>query len=75
MYMDETCKSVGKKYGGNMKSKKFSMKLTLNKKTIVNLNGNAMKEVHGGIIPTYGRTSCGTDCYSGVFPKCPCICV
>jgi hypothetical protein len=62
-----------------MKSKKFSMKLTLNKKTIANLNDNAMKEVHGGIetisacpIPacivshTYCHTSCATDCYSEI---------
>jgi hypothetical protein len=79
MYMREACKSMGKKYGGNMKTKKFSMKLTLNKKTIVNLNDNAMKEAHGGIsetcrCPTYGVTSCGTDCYSGVLFPCPWVC-
>jgi hypothetical protein len=60
-----------------MKSKKFRMKLTLNKKTIVNLNDNAMKEVHGGksetcFCYTYGRTSCGTDCYSEVGTPFPC---
>jgi len=67
-----------------MKSKKFSMKLTLNKKTIVNLNDNVMKEVHGGVPPTYytycqtcGLTSCGTDCYSeaGSPFHCKWVCV
>jgi hypothetical protein len=64
MYRDEACKSMGKKYGGNMKSKKFSMKLTLNKKTIANLSDNAMKEAHGGITQTYGFLSCTSICYT-----------
>ena len=60
-----------------MKFKKFSMKLTLNKKTIANLNDNVMKEVHGGksetcFCPTYGLTSCGTDCYSEAGDPFPC---
>ena len=60
-----------------MKSKKFSMKLTLNKKTISNLNDNAMGEVLGGesetcLCPTYGWTSCDTDCFSEVGGPFPC---
>jgi len=31
-----------------MKTKKFSKKLTLNKKTIADLNNGEMKNVHGG---------------------------
>jgi hypothetical protein len=32
-----------------MKSKTFSKRLTINKKTIVDLNVDKMKDVHGGI--------------------------
>jgi len=35
-----------------MKTKRFSKKLTLNKKTVADLKSNEMKEVHGGIIIT-----------------------
>jgi len=42
-----------------MKTKKFEKKLVLSKKTIVNLNGNAMTKVLGG-----ATTSCVGE------PKC-----
>jgi hypothetical protein len=61
-----------------MKTKKFSMKLTLNKKTIANLSNNAMREVLGGEYPpTYGRTSCRTVCFTdhGGGHLCPWNCV
>ncbi len=43
--------------GGNMKPKKFSKKLTLNKKTVAHLNGNEMTKVKGGI-PTFPYPGC-----------------
>lgn len=56
-----------------MKPKKFIGRLTLNKKTIANLNGNEMSALKGGqIFPTEERTclitciDCMTDVYSCV---------
>jgi len=39
-----------------MKPKVFNKKLNLNKKTIADLNGNEMKEVHGGELIEYTVT-------------------
>lgn len=51
-----------------MKIKKFSKRLTLNKKTVAHLGNNDMKVAHGGVqqdgIPTYGKASCPTVCYT-----------
>ena len=44
--------------GGNMKSKKFSKKLTLNKKTIVHLNNDVMEKVHGGVVTVHNLSIC-----------------
>jgi hypothetical protein len=55
-----------------MKPIKFSKKLSLNKKTIVNLNKNAMIEVFGGGIPRREVTDpidCPTQC-----TNCTCTC-
>jgi hypothetical protein len=55
-----------------MKSKTFGRKLTLNKKTIADLDGSQMKNAYGGIDCTVHRTNCTlchTDCtceYTGV---------
>ncbi len=58
-----------------MKTKKFNKKLTLNKKTVVNLDSSNMNGVQGGIVETYYtcptnlthcRTRCATYC-----PLCP----
>lgn len=43
-----------------MKLKKFRKKLNLNKKTIADLNHNAMKEINGGI--KYPRSFRISDC-------------
>ena len=40
-----------------MKTKKFSKKLTLNKRTVSDLNGNELKKVKGGI-PTFPIPGC-----------------
>jgi hypothetical protein len=51
-----------------MKSKQFNKKMTLNKKTVANLNNGEMREVNGGdICPhkiTYQAGSCPTVCYT-----------
>jgi hypothetical protein len=56
-----------------MKTRKFEKKLSLNKKTVSNLNGKAMGEVQGGATfincPT-GLTYCRTDCVTNC-PLCP----
>ena len=44
-----------------MKPKVFSKKLSLNKKTIAHLNGNDMKEAHGGIGKSAEYSNC-IDC-------------
>lgn len=45
-----------------MKSKQFSKKLTLNKKTIVHLNNDMMEKVYGGYISVRPLSVC---------PMCP----
>jgi hypothetical protein len=47
-----------------MKTKKFSRKLMLNKKTVANLNGNLMGRVRGGYQNTQTDSCClvHTDC-------------
>ena len=45
-----------------MKSRKFSKKLTLNKKTIVHLNNDVMEKVYGGV---------KTIAHLSVCPICP----
>lgn len=56
-----------------MKTKKIIKKLTLNKKTVVNLDGSNMSGVKGGATwfncPT-GRTYCRTECVTAC-PLCP----
>ena len=54
-----------------MRTKKFSKKLMLNKKTVAHLDNNEMNAAHGGIhpsligtCPTYGKASCPTICYT-----------
>ena len=44
-----------------MKGKSFSKKLSLNKKTIVNLDSGEMKKVYGGKADTW-YPSCNTSC-------------
>lgn len=58
-----------------MKTKKIGKKLTLNKKTISNLEIKAMNDVLGGapslntLCETWGTDSCGnTQCYTYVAP-------
>ena len=54
-----------------MKSKTFSIKLSLNKKTIANLKNKEMKNVIGGYPGTYGPYSCpNTICYTIYYPHC-----
>ena len=55
-----------------MKTKPFSHKLILNKKTVANLNQLEMKNVNGGLIlPT--RIGCEETMYSTcVYSFCPC---
>lgn len=71
-----------------MKTKHFSKKLVLNKKTVINLNNREMDDVNGGIginsgitkctviipcnIPTYYEESCGTICYTDTVGVNPC---
>ena len=57
----------------DMKTKKLSKKLSLNRKTIANLNGDMMGNVYGGMytIPaitcvTCDRSVCPTHCYTCV---------
>jgi hypothetical protein len=72
-----------------MKSKKFSKKLFLNRKTVANLSGSDMGNLHGGegfpatsrlcietdpcICPSY-YTDCGTCTPSICQTACPLIC-
>lgn len=58
-----------------MKTKKITKKLTLNKKTVVNLDGTNMSGVKGGLVETYytcptGFTYCRTKCVTEC-PLCP----
>jgi hypothetical protein len=56
-----------------MKTKKFRKKLSLNKSTVSNLDGKAMRDAHGGgtwiYCPT-GMTDCFSECVTGC-PLCP----
>ena len=61
-----------------MKAKKFTKKLALNKKTIVNLNGNAMMKVLGGATLDCSwehkieLSVCPTTCYTCLDTGCMC---
>lgn len=64
-----------------MKTKKFTSKLVLNKKTIVNLNGNVMKKALGGATldcswdptsPKIELSVCPTTCYTCLNTGCMC---
>ena len=48
-----------------MKTKKFNKSLSLNKKTIADLNSKEMKNLHGG-----GDQSANTDCASCLVTGC-----
>ncbi len=50
-----------------MKTKKFSKKLTLNKKTIANLENKKMNAIRGGAIP---KTDPNKGCHTGTFLIC-----
>ena len=50
-----------------MKTKKFSKKLSLNKKTIADLDNGKMKGVYGGVLQ-----SVNTDCASCFYTGCNC---
>jgi hypothetical protein len=52
-----------------MKPKKLSKKLTLNKSTVVDLNGNELKKVKGGICKDTNRPS---NCHIHTASACPC---
>jgi hypothetical protein len=68
-----------------MKTKKFSKRLNLNKKTVADLNGNEMNDAVGGISGlracftydlTCGENSCGpgaSNCYSDNGVGCICL--
>lgn len=49
-----------------MKLKKFRKKLNLNKKTIVDLNNNVMKEINGGDVDPKSRRVSGCCPTSGL---------
>ena len=49
-----------------MKTKHFEKKLSLNKKTIVNLKNDELKKVHGGIWESMKITAC--TCFSCGIP-------
>jgi hypothetical protein len=62
-----------------MKTKKFTKKLVLSKKTIVNLNGNAMMNVLGGATiddcsweHKIALSVCPTTCYTCLNTGCMC---
>ncbi|NIM14332.1 MAG: hypothetical protein GTO45_20040 [Candidatus Aminicenantes bacterium] len=65
-----------------MKTKNFTKKLTLNKKTIVHLNNEEIKNAFAGvednelcaIRETYGGGSCVTVCYTQNSDKSVIIC-
>jgi len=44
-----------------MKTKKFTKRLNLNKKTIADLNGNEMIKVKGGCSPTMDISGCPSE--------------
>jgi hypothetical protein len=68
-----------------MKLKKFEKKLTLNKKTVADLNQSEMNFIYGGSVTVEFKTcgdncyftqefkTCGADCYfTGEFRTCGC---
>jgi hypothetical protein len=56
-----------------MKSKKFSKKISINKKTIAHLNDKHLDTIRGGA-PTKGNTcaSCFTYCGDSIIEPCVC---
>ena len=61
-----------------MKTKKFTKKLTLNKRTVSNLNADEMNAVHGGdetnepTICVYTcNTRCNSNCCFKTLLECP----
>lgn len=48
-----------------MKTKNFSKRLVLNKKTVANLNNHDMKNIYGG--RETGATECVTNCQTNCF--------
>ena len=59
-----------------MKSKVFSKKLSLNKKTVANLNNKEMQDIYGGetVEPTVCKTRCITDCVACTMTRCSVCC-
>jgi hypothetical protein len=54
-----------------MKTKNLSPKLSLNKKTIANLNNKEMKNLIGGYPATFGPNSCEFNvCHTQFYPSC-----
>jgi hypothetical protein len=53
-----------------MKTKTFSKKLELNKKTISNLDNNEMDAVHGGTGETFAGFTCNLTNCASVCPTC-----
>ena len=60
-----------------MKSKAFSKKLSLNKKTVANLNNKEMQGIYGGetVEPTICKTRCVTDCVMCTMTRCSDCCI
>jgi hypothetical protein len=61
-----------------MKATKTGKKMTLNKKTVVNLEVTKMNKINGGVIYSITRTSGGDPycyCDSKRFCTCPGVCV
>jgi len=60
-----------------MKTKTFSKKLSLNKKTVADLNNKDMQSVHGGATAekTVCITRCVTDCALCTMTRCSVCCV
>jgi hypothetical protein len=52
-----------------MKPRKFKQKLSLNRKTIANLNNGELGHVKGGIKPTNYFMSCPTFCTCPITPN------
>jgi len=61
-----------------MKTKIFNKKLSLNKKTVADLNNKEMQGVHGGaetVERTICITKCATDCPVCTITRCTVCCV
>ena len=60
-----------------MKTKNFSKKLSLNKKTVADLNNKEMQAIHGGetVELTICRTRCVTDCVMCTMTRCSVCCI